>query len=118
MTPYFNDCDITVTNSNHKIFSIVFLTCTCEPRYETGSATHACSANWYEWHQSSQTFQKGPQFKIAKGSESKNSPLLCSWGREQCNWIRNISFHWHLQQQNKQAISKGRKQCLKCLLPY
>jgi len=40
MTPYFNACDVTVSNSNHKIF-YNFLTCACAPHFKKGSATHA-----------------------------------------------------------------------------
>jgi len=39
MTSYFNTCDVTVANSNHKIF-YSFSTCTCAPHFGKGSATH------------------------------------------------------------------------------
>ena len=43
MTSYVNVCDVTVANSNRKSF-LVFLTCTCAPHFEKGSATHADDA--------------------------------------------------------------------------
>ena len=46
MTSYFNACDITVANSNHKICYNFFLTCTCAPHFEKGSATHG----FIQWH--------------------------------------------------------------------
>ena len=40
MTSYFNACDVTVANSNHKICYNFFSTCICGPHFEKGSATH------------------------------------------------------------------------------
>jgi len=40
MTSYFNACDVTVANSNHKICYNFFSTCTCAPHFEKGSANH------------------------------------------------------------------------------
>jgi len=39
MTSNFSACDVTDANLNHKIF-LVFLTCTCAPKFENSSATH------------------------------------------------------------------------------
>ena len=41
MTSYFNNCNVTVDNSNHKNCSIVFHVQLCPPHFEKGSATHA-----------------------------------------------------------------------------
>ena len=40
MTSYFNDCDITIANSNDKHFSGFFLRAHAPPHFEKGSATH------------------------------------------------------------------------------
>ena len=41
MASYFNACDVTAANSNHKICYNCFSTCPCAPHFEKGSATHA-----------------------------------------------------------------------------
>jgi len=38
VTLYYNAYDVTVANSNHKIF--LFFCCACAPHFEKGSATH------------------------------------------------------------------------------
>jgi len=40
MTSYFSAGDVTVANSNNKIF-LVFLTCPCAPPHENSSATNS-----------------------------------------------------------------------------
>jgi len=40
MTSYFNDCDVTVANTNHKIFLDFFDLDLCPPHFEKGSATY------------------------------------------------------------------------------
>jgi len=45
MTSHFIDCDVTVANSNHKIF-YSFLTCACAPSLWKRFRTHACIQNF------------------------------------------------------------------------
>ena len=50
MTSYFNACDVTVANSNHKIRYDLFSTCTCAPHFEKGSATHGVRVKEYAYY--------------------------------------------------------------------